>query len=151
MSYGTTDRLTGGTVSASSIESGTYVATRAVDNNESTDWRPAFGVPQWIKYDFGAGVSWAIGKVRIKQTSATYSINAFKVQGSNNNIDWTDLYSDNYPNSTDWQTYTWEEANEYRYVRIYISSLDGGANIGIMEWEAFEILEEAFIPRITIF
>ena len=140
MAYGETDRLTGGSVSASSIESGSYPASYAVDNNAGTSWRPHNGVPEWIKYDFGSGTTWAIGKVRILQVSATYSINAFKIQGSNNDSDWTDLYSDNYPNSTAWQEYTWEEENDYRYIRIYVSSIDGGANFGIYEWEAFEYI-----------
>jgi len=137
--YGVTDRLTGGTPSADSVNAG-YVAANACDNNATTYWQSALAAcPHWWKYDFGAGVTWKISKVTIKGYGSSLSINAFKVQGSNNDSNWDDLHSDNCANNSDVQTFTFTNRTPYRYFRIYISSsYDAGGSVAEYEFEAFE-------------
>jgi len=54
-SIGGADVVSGGTASASSVN-GTDAAVNAFDGNTATWWLSAStGVPQWLKYDFGAG------------------------------------------------------------------------------------------------
>lgn len=139
--YGTTNRLTGGSVAVSSTESGLYPGSYAFDGNTGTSWRPADGAPQWIRYDCGSGVEWVFGKFAVVQVSSTYRIVNFSIEGSNNGTSFTTLYSGSYPANTSWN-YFYDEDNEtaYRYLRFYISSISGGANCGINEFRAYEIL-----------
>jgi hypothetical protein len=140
MAYGETDRLTGGTPTADSAYSSTNTPDYAVDNNTETGWTSASGFPHWWKYDFGAGTAWAIGKLRWYSTDA-YGPNAFTVNGSNNDSDWTELYSGNGTKvGTDWQETTWENSTTYRYIKINITSGWDADSVAIREFEAFEQL-----------
>lgn len=133
--YGTTDRFTGGTASADSV-SGGYVAANACDDNNSTNWYPSAGTPNWWKYDFGASVAWAISKITI-YSSTTGRINAFSVAGSNNDSSYTTLYSGNHANDTNLQTFTFTNRTKYRYIKITATS-HHGTGTGITETQAFE-------------
>jgi hypothetical protein len=117
--YGSTDRCTGGTASASS-SNGYYPAANAFDNNDATFWLANGFVTQWLKYDFGAGTTWRIAKAVIKHGDAP---NAFTLDGSPNNSDWTTILSDNM-NGVDGGSETFEGTNTtaYRYVRINMTS-----------------------------
>ena len=123
--YGVTDRCTGGTASADIVNGGN-AAANAFDNNESTYWeRPAAtALPGWIKYDFGAGVLWAISKLSVLlYSSGSCTWRAFTVNGSNNNSDWTELASLEAANTfLGYQTFTWTNRTKYRYIKIIITT-----------------------------
>lgn len=65
-SSGGADQCTEGTPSASSVQVA-YVAANAFDNNDATSWLSGTPgtVPQWIKHDFGSGVTKDIIEVGI--------------------------------------------------------------------------------------
>jgi len=143
--YGTTDRCTGGTASASTIFSASYVAAYAFDNNAGTDWLSQNGVamPQWLKYDFGAGVSWAISRVKIKASAAQYPYapKTRTIQGSNNDSTWVTL--DTQTNEAAWttgleRTYDFINQVKYRYIMINITESQTSAYTGFAEVEMFE-------------
>ena len=140
MAYGTTDRLTGGTASASGFDQG--AAANAVDNNEASYWGDIGAFPQYWLYDCGAGVSWAFGKLRAKNY-LNYGINAFTSNGSNNGVDYTQLYSGNMLNNNSWQEFTWVNIIAYRYIKNIITSGYNAGEIDVYEFEAFEQLAVA--------
>lgn len=89
---------TGGTASVQSIFSGsaTYNADKANDGNATTFWHSASGtVPQWYKYDFGAGNDKDIIEVAlVAPTSREHQMpTSFTVQYSDDNATWTDAWS----------------------------------------------------------
>jgi hypothetical protein len=134
--YGTTDRFTGGSITASSYYS-TYVAANAVDDNASTKWHPNTLPDSWLKYDFGAAVKWKISKVTTKSLNVGASVKNFTVNGSNNDSDYSLLYTGLAADNTNVQTFTFINKTEYRYIKIIF--LDGyGAALEVAEIQSFE-------------
>jgi len=143
MAYGETDRLTGGSCSSSSNYSSSNLCGKAIDDDAVNTWWASNNsetMPQWWKYDFGAGTSWAIGKLRMASLDYDPGPNAFTVHGSNNDSDWTELYSGNKTEPAGFQDFTWENSTEYRYIRVTITSVYGGNHCTVREFEAFEQL-----------
>jgi hypothetical protein len=143
MAYGTTDRFTGGTASASAVYYG--AASNAVDNNSTSVWATETYCPTdiWWKYDFGSGVSWKIGKVTIdcRLYEGNREVKDFTVYGSNNDSTWTSLYTGQCTNDANKQTFTFENTTAYRYIRITVtSSYRSPQYVSVEEFEAFETL-----------
>jgi len=138
--YGS-DILSGGTPSADLYYS-TRTPDKACDNNLTTYWQVYNqGVcPHWWKYDLGEGVTKVARRVTIKN-HAIAGINEFKVQGSNNDSDWDDLYTGNCNDNADVQTFNFTNTTAYRYYRIYITSSYTAQNLAVYE---FEIMEADF-------
>ena len=130
VTYGTTDRCTGGTPSNATV----------FDNNTSTQVEyPVGSLPIRYSYDFGVGVAWKISKARLYVYQYA-GLNAFKVQGSHNNFSNTvDLYSGNRTNNHDsWQDFTFKNKIAYRYVGIYCTSSFDGTFMRLAEIEMME-------------
>jgi hypothetical protein len=134
--YGVTDRLTGGTPTASGVSGG--LVASAVDNNESTYWQLNAAVNGWYKYDCGAGVTWAFGKLRFKCHASLY-IGDFTVQGSNDDSDYSTIYSGAGAATANWQEFTWSNKSKYRYIKINIVSAPG-TNLIVYEFETMEMI-----------
>lgn len=123
----TSDLLTGGTPSVDSeYPGGGYDASKACDDNVGgTLWQTDDAVfPHWWKYDFGVGVTKIITKLRTKPyyTADSGMLKDFTLQGSNNDSDWTDIYSGQVANADDWDDFTFTNITAYRYYRIYITT-----------------------------
>lgn len=119
--------ITGGqTFSADGIYGVGYEANKAFDNDPETFWSSAdVPHPHWVKVDFGAGNSKTIIKLTVQ--SRTYTGNKtrlkdFILQGSNNDIDWSAIYTGVQQNNDNVQVYTFSNVNSYRYYRIYATS-----------------------------
>ena len=154
------DLCTGGTASAVSVYGGGYEADKAFDNDSDTLWHSAAtGLPFWIKYDFGGGVTKIVNTytIQVRATGSYYWID-FKLQGSNNDSDWTDL------DTQTGQSFTAGEKKQYilatpnttayRYYRFYITDVvasgDGytnAAEIELMESMALQVYSEATIKQ----
>jgi F5/8 type C domain len=74
---------------ASSLEGGTYAASKAFDGNTSTRWSSQFADPQWVYVDLGARYN--VSRVKLIWEAA-YST-SYKIQVSNDATMWTDIYS----------------------------------------------------------
>ena len=142
----TSDILTGGTPSAISEHSAPYLASKACDNNESTRWSAnSYTYPSWWKYDLGSGVSKKVRKLRIHpyaDDGNDCTIKDFKLQGSNDDSNWTDIYIGQHDNTGNSEDYAFENGNSYRYYRIYITTT--WEDIGypsIFETEMMELIE----------
>ncbi len=126
----TSNTTPSGVVSAN-IESGTYYAYKAFDNNDTTFWMPSSSTlsdyHDWIQYDFTNNVG--INKVRIRSVNPSYAVNLkAKIQGSNDNFatDSHDIKLFNIQitvNQTYDETITFENDNTYRYWRIAIDTM----------------------------
>jgi len=131
----TEDKCTGGTSSGTVGTSG-HDHTYAFDNNASTYWNTdASGAfPHYLQYDFGAGVAWKISRVTIKNYLAKGIIN-FSIMGSNNDTNWTTLYTGTATDTTDVQTFTFTNKTKYRYCKFNITSNVTGTNTVAYEVE----------------
>ena len=112
------DILVGGTPVAS-FDAGS--ASNACDDNESTGWGggQTGTPPQWWKYDLGSGEAKIVTKFRSIHFGDHNGIGAgsFTLAGSNDNFNWTDIYSGTHGNNTNWEEFTFTNANAYRYHR----------------------------------
>ena len=128
--YGIIDRCTGGAATADQNSAG-HLPSAAFDDNDSTYWERTgtTALPAWLKYDFGAGVTWAIGKMTaLLYATGGCSWRAFTVNGSNNDSNWTELASLEAADSAALQTFTWINQVKYRYIKIIITSDYRGAD-----------------------
>lgn len=130
-------------VSAKSETSGSE-AWKAMDQSgTATTWASAWGTPAgqwWTLYVGEDGVQ--INKFKLSGYGNTYSIKDFKIQGSNNNSNWTDIYSgtasDLYGTV---QTFNFDQSATYKYLRMYCVTSYHSAQILI-----FEFVFEGFQP-----
>jgi hypothetical protein len=74
---------------ASSVQNATSPATDATDGNTGTRWSSAFSDPQWLDVDLGAPAQ--ISSVTLDWETAYAT--AFQIQVSNDNTNWTSIYS----------------------------------------------------------
>lgn len=104
---------------ASSQYSTTYAPAKAFDADTATYWRPLTAtMPTWLGTDWGTTKTF--GKVRAYLNS--YKPANYQLQGSNNNVDWTDITTGTFTSTTGWQDITFTPAT-YRYWRLYVTTL----------------------------
>jgi hypothetical protein len=121
------DFLTGGTATADSTAEGGNEPSKACDNNMSTRWLCVYTpFPHWWKYDLGAGVTKIARKMTITTNPYSEYMKDFKLQGSNDNSIWTDIYTGQHANNNDLQTFYFSNTISYRYYRLYMTSNWGG-------------------------
>jgi hypothetical protein len=114
-------------VASASSTNGSNAPFRAFDNNPQTYWRSdntimGSGLAQWLKIDLGLSRK----ALRYSITEPAYGDNcptAWKLQGSNDNTNWTDLHQ--MSDFTEWsagkaQDWIIDTPNSYRYYRVYI-------------------------------
>jgi len=124
----------------------------AFDRNNTQDWDwycnanplPSEG-SHWIKVDFG--ISKCISKITMTCASVHSSVKNFKLQGSNDNSDWKDLYTGTNKRYDGIKSeFTFDNANSYRYYRLLVLdsySSYGKTYCGIDELEMMEKLSES--------
>lgn len=155
----------GGQTITADDETPTHLAAEAFDNVVTgvNGWGNETVVNAWIKIDFGGGVTKTVKKIRIQPTLQTgidndRNVRRCKLQGSNNDADWTKLPAikwigkckvyntdeieiDMIDNYTDWAEIEFTNAVAYRYYRLYCYDNWGDKNIlGIKEIEMFEVV-----------
>lgn len=120
------------TVTQSSDQDGTRVASKALDH--SVDPNDGCSHTQsiansWWKVDFGSGHTFTPTRLGIcGRASGGLEPRNFKLQGSNDNSTWTDLLTvtNDGPADNAWWSSTVSGSSGYRYLRIY----ETGANSG---------------------
>jgi len=126
-----------GVASASSILNASYPAWRAFNKTQGAQdcWvsanEPSVGTPQWLRYDFGAGVTKVIARYVVKNrdnAAGVNSPNTWIFIASNNGTDWTTLQTitndtDNAQNSL--RTFIFANTTAYRYYQINITVRNG--------------------------
>jgi hypothetical protein len=130
------------TYSADSYASAGNEADKAFDDSEATTWVSAnTAFPHWLKVDLGAGVTKTANKLRVcSRNIGGLRLKNFILKGSNNNTDWTDIYTGITTNTTGWQEFTFSNATAYRYYQLYATDNWPGNNYcDIIEMELMEL------------
>jgi large repetitive protein len=141
MAY-TADLTSGSTPTVSSTAAGN--AAQTIDDNTGTEWSAASSANEWVKIDFGAGVTYAITKLRIFPLLDTVSrIKDWSLKGSNNDSSYTEVTTGQvtqYANT--WEAFEFANTTKYRYYRLdLINTWGGGANfVDLYEIEMMETL-----------
>lgn len=131
--------LTGNkTITALTTEAG-FPASNATDDDDSTYWQCEENqvTNQWLKVDFGTGVTKTVIKVTLQCLSG-WVIHNFRVEGSNNDIDWGTVYTGLMINNGNLQTFEFANAESYRYYRIFIIDAFDAQWIKVQEIELVE-------------
>ena len=121
-----------GTASANGYH-GTNYPSLAFDASASTYWRVTISddpLPAWLKYDFGPGEVRRIERVKLGMlTSSNTGPKDMEIQGSNDDLNWTTLYSasmDEYwalgGSTVQYAYINFDNSTAYRYIRLYITS-----------------------------
>ena len=114
------NRVGSGKASASSFVDKYHLASMAFDGDEYTLWQSdGFKpwVPNFLNYDFGAGIKWEVRKIRIWPYVTTYesvggyfpsrinnySLKNFEFYGSNDNLTYDLFYSGQLSQAEGWQ------------------------------------------------
>jgi hypothetical protein len=129
----TPDVCTGGTVITVGNWDTGQPAVLCFDDSLGT-YGKTFGygiIGDCIGYDFGAGVTRHIRRVRIKHYGAAQMPNSIKLQRSSDNSTWVDVQTLS-PASLD-ETFDISASGAYRYWRLYCNQNMGGA------WVIYEI------------
>jgi len=130
--------LTGGSATASNTDGGSSPAN-AFDGNTGTYWVYNGDLGQWVKYDLGAGVTKTARRIGVYTASNVNDVRSLKVEGSNNDSDWTTIYtSGTISQSTGWQYLEFANSTAYRYYRITFQNGWGGTVNQFWEIQAFE-------------
>lgn len=109
----------------------------ACDGNMGTTWESASSTfTSWIKLEFPEAVKITKMKTRVSASSTSYFSNA-KIQGSNNNSTWTDLYTISAYQSSLTQ-FTLNSPNFYKYYRIHVTLTDASRRAQVYEWQVAE-------------
>ncbi|WP_145413289.1 SPRY domain-containing protein [Paenibacillus xylanexedens] len=145
--------LPSGEVSASSTYS-TGNEWRAFDRVPSTVWQSNnIGTNQWLTYKFTTPIRITSYSLSTRSL-ANLAPRDFKLQGSNNGVDYTDL--DSQTNVTDWvadvkKTYQFTNSFEYLYYRIFVVANNGGNSVLISEFELMNKEEKTMltIPKLS--
>lgn len=104
---------------AASSNYSSYYPSNAFDGSTSSMWYVRGYDEQWIQVSttrplrFG-GFRWYV--------PSSYGPNEFKVQGSNDGVNWVELYSGISENVNGWQEFYWEYAEAYMYHRWMVIS-----------------------------
>jgi hypothetical protein len=119
--------LLAGTATASSIQSSSYPASYAVDDNFATRWSSQWSDPQWLQIDFGAVQ--AINRVTLYWENAYGS--EYQIQVSNDASTWTTIetVTDGTGGTNDFPGLS----ASGRYVRMY--GTKRGTQYGYSLWE----------------
>lgn len=117
-------------VIASCVENAGTPAANAVDGNLGTRWSSCFADPQWIRIDLLA--SSTISQV-VLHWEAAYAT-AFQVQVSNDDTNWTTLYS---TTTGTGGTQTLNVSGTGRYVRMYGTARATAYGYSLWEFQVF--------------
>lgn len=134
-STGTDDQCSGGTAAADSDFGAGYEADKAFDNNLATIWAStATACPHWIRYQLTSGKVITQYSICPRTGYLDFAPKDFKLQGSNNGMDFVDL--DSSTGIIDWATgvekyFSFTNSTSYTYYRIYVTANNGGAGGGV--------------------
>lgn len=134
-------------VSAFAATAETQAASNAADGLGSTNWLDdVTAAPQWLRYDFGSGVTKTVRRYRITSAASgstydnTLDPMSWTVQGSQNATDWTvvDTRSgEAFGNRGETREFRVATPGAYRYYRLHVTANWGsGATVGVQlaEW-----------------
>ena len=116
-----------------------YYSSSAFDGSTSSSWRTRNSGEQWIQVNTLrpirlGGFKWYIG--------SEHRPKDFKVQGSDDGVNWIDIFTGTCENTTGWKEYYWQYCDAYLYHR-WVLTTRYSSYIYIYEIEAFVHDEKA--------
>lgn len=144
----TADQCSGG-AAISGGDHASYPKKNAFDDNASTTWvssqkSPSIKGTSYIGYDFGSGVTKAIGKFTIKQTNSSNGrLTSVKLEYSDNGSSWTTQQTFTIADDSNVNPYYTSVApSAHRYWRLLANGdVNGGAG------NTWDVLEVEFMER----
>lgn len=108
--------------------SGTQAASCFDDDPNTYWWVSNIGSFAWVQWDFGAGTTKQIRRIRLKQ----WDIKVLQIQGSNDGTNFDNVYSTSFPDMAggsvpdvaDWYSIAFSNSGNYRYYRFLITPWD---------------------------
>lgn len=134
---GVEDVFYSGIASASSEYSASFPANDGFDKNDGTRWSGEVGdtVGAWLKYELLAALE--LTSVSVK--NYTNIIKDIKIQGSNDDSIWNDLLSVTLPSDDTTHNHTLTTTGVYKYYRLLVVSMYGGAGATLWEFKGFVV------------
>jgi len=112
-----------------------------VDGNLTTRWSSQFSDPQWIYVDLGA---WQYIERVILHWETAYG-KAYRLQTSNDRLNWTDIYS---TLSGDGEVDNLDVSGAGRYVRVYGTQRGTGWGHSLWEFEVYARPNSIYLPLV---
>ena len=129
----TSNTTPSGVASSSGSYSG-YPEYYSFDGNDSTAWASNTTTDNvWVQYMFANSLAVFCFAIKGDYGSSGYSVVSFKISGSNDGTDFTDLYTGNY-NSNVLTKYVLYNSDSYKYYRITVLSGNGRRNIYTLQF-----------------
>ena len=93
-----------------------YPATAAVDGDTGTYWRTNTAKNAYIILELAEAA--AVDRLHWYVGNTNYYATAFTVAGSNDGVDFTDLFSGGCAKSSGWQSFSWVNDTAYKYIKV---------------------------------
>ena len=110
----------------------------ASDDDTGTDWYGSGGPPDWIRVDLGSGKICDEVSITPKNSAPGNRIKGFTIAGSNNDTDWSDIYTGEHTDSDTKENFVFSNSTSYQYYRLMMNTTWAGTDVWLREWELFE-------------
>jgi hypothetical protein len=125
-------------VSANSEHDTGHVAVNAFDDNADTKWATAAGEQNnsWLKIKLPEATAFSAAYLRARNDASYYQApSVFKIQGSNDDEEWTDLtYEVASWTQKEAKIFYWSNETAYLYYRLLVESVQSGTSAGLAEF-----------------
>ena len=131
---------------------GSGQAWHLCDGNPATYWSTpeTYNTNQYCGYDFGENGAVVANRVGInpRQYSDVVQIHGFKIQASNDNETWVDLYTGEIPNEKSYagsmNYYDFENETAYRYYRLFVIDANTSRTITVFEMQLYVTSDDVY-------
>jgi hypothetical protein len=98
---------------------------------------PSIAAPVGFNYDSGVGITNTAATYKVYFANTTTDLKTWVLQGSSDLTNWTNLDTQTnvVPGSAGYQTFTIATPGAYRYYRLYVTAVNGGAATTLFEWQ----------------
>lgn len=129
--------------SASSGSGAAYNIFGGTKGSGSLYWQvTSFSGPDWVAIDLGDGNATAVKRYKLHATSdQDRCARDFILQGSDDGSLWTDLdtqTNQSWSSGYEEKSYSFVNTTAYRHYRLYVTAIQSGSTLGIMELELYD-------------
>jgi len=114
-----------------------YPAKDSIDDIASTGWRPSTPQGSYITFDLGSTLAGVAGCRILWPDDATLRPQAYRIQASEDNTNWTTLATYTSDPGAGWREYAWLPLNRCRYIRIAIDT-PGTSGVMLQEFDYYQ-------------
>ena len=114
-----------------------YPARDSIDEAPSTGWRPSTPQGSYITFDLGSTLAGVAGCRILWPSDASLRPQAYRIQASEDNTNWTTLATYTSDPGAGWREYAWLPLNRCRYIRIAIDT-PGTSGVMLQEFDYYQ-------------